>query len=310
MLINIEKKDTKFLGKKVPQLIFLSGKGGVGKTSCASGLAYTLAQQNQKVLLISTDPAHSIGDSLKTELNPGIMTRYDEKLSLYLLELAFKPEKKNKKSNFFAELLFPSSEEFIILTELGLILTNLIKTKNIFDFVVIDMAPSGHSMRLLQFPNKLKNYIKKIDEVGNRLKKIENTSAKSDNTKPNLKNKTIINRLKVFIKVLKNPNVSQFILVGIPETLSYLESKRFYELIQKLDIPCNNYILNKLESFNDVNNSHCKFCTKRRQNQKEIVQKIKKEFKDLNITEIKLFSMEMNGADSLGKMNLLDLSSF
>ena len=276
---------------EVPQLLFFSGKGGVGKTTCASGLSFSLAKNGYKVLTISTDPAHSLGDAFDCNLTPGIITRYRNQLKLYLLELSFS-DKEPSKSNFFKELVFPSSEEFLIVTELGLILTDLIKSEKIFDYIVIDMAPSGHTIRLLQFPEKLKKYFRKITNLSGKLNKIagrEDNGIKSSR----LSNKTIIKRLDIFIQALKNPKITQFMIVGIPEYMSYIESKRLYSILENLQIPCSNYIINKVEEFD---NEHvCRFCSKRQESQKEVIKKINQEFNDLKITQINLYSDEING---------------
>ncbi len=53
------------------KIIVLSGKGGVGKTTCASSSAIWAAEHGRNTLIISTDPAHSLGDSLGIDLPPG-----------------------------------------------------------------------------------------------------------------------------------------------------------------------------------------------------------------------------------------------
>ena len=55
------------------KLILFSGKGGVGKTTCASAAAVRLADAGYRTLLVSTDPAHSLSDSLEREIGPEVL---------------------------------------------------------------------------------------------------------------------------------------------------------------------------------------------------------------------------------------------
>ena len=59
------------------KFLLVGGKGGVGKTSVASALAITLAKEGKKILLISTDPAHSISDSFALDFSSGEITKVE-----------------------------------------------------------------------------------------------------------------------------------------------------------------------------------------------------------------------------------------
>ncbi len=69
------------------KMIMFGGKGGVGKTSCAASSAIWAAEHGRNTLIISTDPAHSLGDSLGVELSPGVPTPIEGIDNLTALEI-------------------------------------------------------------------------------------------------------------------------------------------------------------------------------------------------------------------------------
>ena len=69
------------------RMVMFGGKGGVGKTSCAASSAIWAAEHGRNTLIISTDPAHSIGDSLGVDLTPGVPTPIEGIVNLTALEI-------------------------------------------------------------------------------------------------------------------------------------------------------------------------------------------------------------------------------
>ncbi|MBD3352524.1 MAG: AAA family ATPase [Candidatus Lokiarchaeota archaeon] len=292
-----QNEKAKFNGQDFPKMIFFTGKGGVGKTTCASLFGKTLANQQNRVLIVSTDPAHSLGDSFRIKLKPGEIVKISDS-TLYVVELSFKEkgyDGQKSKINFFSEILFPTSEEFSILYEVSDLLVNILNKNNIFDYILFDMAPSGHTLRVLNFPNKLKTYLRKIYKLNSSINKVRhsNNSSLTKNLGSKRKIQETIIRLKVLLKMLRSPSICQFILVGIPEYLSYIESVRTFEALNKIGIHCNNYILNKIETLREDEIS-CLFCSHRIKKQKEITNLIKNHFQGLNVLSIPLKNLEID----------------
>lgn len=69
------------------QFVFVGGKGGVGKTTSSSAIALSLSDKGHKTLLVSTDPAHSLGDALGVDLSSGKLVRIDTETNLWALEI-------------------------------------------------------------------------------------------------------------------------------------------------------------------------------------------------------------------------------
>ena len=66
---------------------FFGGKGGVGKTTCAGAAALARAERGHRVLIVSTDPAHSLGDLLDRRLGPAARPVPTRRGALYAAEL-------------------------------------------------------------------------------------------------------------------------------------------------------------------------------------------------------------------------------
>ncbi|MFX1286923.1 MAG: ArsA family ATPase, partial [Promethearchaeota archaeon] len=175
------------------KIVMFGGKGGVGKTSCAASSAIWAAEHGRNTLIISTDPAHSLGDSLGVELAPGIPTPIENIDNLTALEI-------NPKANI-AE--FKGLTEINPLEEMGMgdvmeempILGDLedltsmnppgideaiafgkilefIETEHDYDLIIFDTAPTGHTLRFLGLPETLSGWIGKLIKMRMRIGKM------------------------------------------------------------------------------------------------------------------------------------------
>jgi len=148
------------------KLLFVGGKGGVGKTTCAAALALGLANEQRRVLLVSTDPAHSLADlfdrrigNRETRLRPGLRALEidpDAEVKRYLERV------KTNMRRFVRPAMYPEIERQMELTrqapgavEAALMqrMAELMDTgPDRHDTVIFDTAPTGHTLRLLALP--------------------------------------------------------------------------------------------------------------------------------------------------------------
>jgi arsenite-transporting ATPase len=194
----VEDIETSVKSGDPPRVVFVGGKGGVGKTTISSALAVSLTssyEQDLKVLIISTDPAHSLGDALDVDLRsskgkPMVMTDPLTGGRLYACEVdaaaaldEFRSSLAAFDINRLADALGVSTsllESFGLQEFSGLLnnpppgtdelvaLSNVLDPNSVaasFDVVIVDTAPTGHTLRLLALPQFLDTFLGKLIQL-------------------------------------------------------------------------------------------------------------------------------------------------
>jgi arsenite-transporting ATPase len=155
-----------------PRTILYTGKGGVGKTSVAACTARTCAAQGRKTLIVSTDPAHSLSDSLAVDCGgePTLVSA-----GLWGQEIRAQDEMQRHWSGvqeWLGELLVErgvdriSAEELTVppgMDELfALLRLQEHHGSGDWDVIIVDCAPTGETLRLLSFPDVARWWIDKV----------------------------------------------------------------------------------------------------------------------------------------------------
>ena len=264
--------DKEGLGPVQQQLILFGGKGGVGKTTIAAATAIHLARGNQgeKVLLFSTDPAHSLSDSLDQRIGNQI-TPVAGTDGLFALEMEatklledLKRQYQTAISDLFNKFLAGSfdapfdrqvMEELIALTPPGLDeLMGLMKImefveKKEFDRYILDMAPTGHALRFLETPGIVRKWFITIFKL---LLKY-GSMAQSGRVAELLQEKS--KQLRLVQQLLVDPERCQFITVAAPQAMVVLETARLLGRLAELSIPCRWVVVNMVTP-----PTKCAFC--------------------------------------------------
>lgn len=282
-------------GKKGTQFVFVGGKGGVGKTSSSSAIALSLSNQGFRTLIVSTDPAHSLGDALDVNLSSGMVTPIVTEQNLWALEVDVEDavEKLRDLSANLDSASLASSlgipKDFIDalgLEDLAGIFSNLppgideiVSLSKIFEYanerlpngnprfdrVVIDTAPTGHTLRLLQLPSLLGsltgNLIKFRNKLQSSLDMLKNMfgmggggGGSSGGPGGNLgtlnemldKLEDLQSRLSIMKTSLKDNDMTQFVVVTIPTVLAVTESKRLISDLQSQGISVSAIVCNQI----------------------------------------------------------------
>lgn len=161
--------------------ILFTGKGGVGKTTVAAATGVRTSSLGYKTLIISTDPAHSLSDSLQTEMGPEPTEVED---NLYGMEVNVEHELErhwNVIKDYLTVFFKAQGIEDVIAEELAIFpgfdeLASLLHLLTYhenkeFDVIILDCAPTGETLRLLSVPEVAKWYMNRFFGIEKRLMK-------------------------------------------------------------------------------------------------------------------------------------------
>ncbi|MEI7828694.1 MAG: ArsA family ATPase [Prolixibacteraceae bacterium] len=291
------------------ELIILGGKGGVGKTSCAIATALALSL-NYKTLLISTDPAHSLSDSLEQEIGFRIVeikgTKQLSAIEVIAEEALLKflsghQEQLKKLLETSTNLDNEDIEQMLTLSIPGIdevmsfkTIIDLIEEGN-FEKYVVDTAPTGHALRLISSPKMLDDWIKVAAKMRWKYRYMITSFSGSyhmdevDTLLLNLK-KTV----KRIENLLRNKSKCEFIPVCIPEAMAIMETTRLLSDLDQTGIIPKQIIVN-----NVMVSDESDFCRRRKRGQAPYLQQIGQLFSHLNRVEVPMFAEEVKGIETL-----------
>ncbi|HEY9699713.1 MAG TPA: ArsA family ATPase [Trichocoleus sp.] len=246
------------------RLAMFSGKGGVGKTTSSCGFARQLAQQfpDDRILLLSTDPAHSLSDVLQMAVEDQARTLADlpnlqvRALDAEALLQEFKAQYGKvlellvERGSFVQgedlspvwDLSWPGVDELMGILEIQRILRD-----QEADRVVVDMAPSGHTLNLFGLMDFLDNLLSAMDLFQEKHRVItqsftgQYSADEADRFLVEMRADLASGR-----QLLQDPVRTACLIVTIAEPMSYLETRRFLEALKELRIPVRGIFVNRL----------------------------------------------------------------
>ena len=298
------------LTKTSLKLILFGGKGGVGKTTCASSTGLYLANNNKNTLLISTDPAHSLSDSLGKEIGDEIkQIEGVDKLSAIEISAEkalsrFKIEYDDELRRLFDTSTYLDREDIDSILALPIPgIDEVMGFKTIVDFIeegkfdkyIVDTAPTGHALRLLTLPELLDDWIKVMAKM--RWKYRYMVTSFAGKYKPDSADDFLMSMKKTVKKIeglLRDQSRCEFIIVTIPEDMAIKETERMIKSLDQYGMKVRQLIIN-----NVFPECTCHFCQARREGQDKYIREIRDKFSDLKTITIPLQPQEVKGIGSL-----------
>ncbi len=304
---------SRWRGLDQAELILFGGKGGVGKTTTAVATALHLnsTSAGKKTLIFSTDPAHSLSDSLQQEIGDKVtpVRRVDGLFALELNPARLLHELKQGYRETIAET-FDSflgegvdlpydraiMEELINATPPGIDeLMGLMKIMDFmeageFDRYILDMAPTGHALRFLELPDIIREWLKTALRLILKYRGV--ARAQLDKTAELLLRWS--KQLRLVERLLRDPQRCQFVCVTIPEAMSLAETRRLVQRLAGLRVACREVIVNMV-----IPPTDCRFCSAKRWQQQGRLKELGSF--DLELTEVPLFPKQIVGLEALGE---------
>lgn len=298
--------------------IIFTGKGGVGKTSVAAATALRAADMGYKTLIMSTDPAHSLGDSLDIELGPSPVkvaeNLWGQEVSVFGdLNLNWDVVREH-----FAHLMASRGIEGVYAEEMGvlpgmeeLFSLSYIKRYNEeqkdFDLLVVDCAPTGETLRLLSLPETFGWFIKMIRNIekymvkpmirplSKKVKKLDDFVAPEEVYE---KVDNLFSSTEGIIDLLADGTKTTMRLVMNPEKMVIKESMRALTYLNLYGITVDRITINRVMP----DQSPDPYFQQWRNIQQKYIDQINSAFAPIPVAEVPLFNNEVVGLEMLRKV--------
>jgi len=340
-------------GVDAPDYVLYGGKGGVGKTTMAAATGLASAAGGVNTLVVSTDPAHSspIPTRRRSRRNQRAFARTcrctpprstpttrwrrdvrrrrrpprrdgrDGDAMGGMMGGASDPDgpADDEADGGLGSLLggtMPGADEAAAMRQL---LEYLDDPR--FDRVIVDTAPTGHTLRLLQLPEIMDSMIGRVMKLRNRFSGMMDGikgmfGGGDDDPDPSADLDELRERIERLRSVLQDPEKTDFRVVTIPEEMSVTESERLVARLDEFGIPVNTLVVNRvMEGVGDVtdgsgaaidpewvvepNPDSCEFCARRWEVQQAALRRATDLFRGRDVKRVPLLAKEVRGEAAL-----------
>jgi arsenite-transporting ATPase len=294
-----------FLEDQQLRLLLFGGKGGVGKTTCATAAAIQLATRypQRTFLLASTDPAHSLSDSLAgTALPENLTVReidFRQSLEQFRAKHVAHFREIARRGTFlddddiskFLDLSLPGFDELMAFLNIAAVLR-----EEEYSCMLLDTAPTGHTLRFLELPDLMRVWLGACDAMLAKhrfLAQLYGPSEREDGTEAFLAElRDSINRLAA---LLTDHGQCRFVPVMLAEAMSVNETERLVARLRSLQISVEDMLVNRLFP----SSAECLVCREAHRQQERELARAADLFSGLTMWGIPMYSAEVCGNEAL-----------
>lgn len=296
------------------RVLVYTGKGGVGKTSVAAATGLRSARLGHRTIVLSTDAAHSLGDSYQTRLGPE-PTKLADNLWAQEIDALHEMERNwGKIQDYLGRLLslpgmsqiaveeltvFPGTEELFSLLEICRHVRG-----GAYDVIIVDCAPTGETLRLLSYPDVLRWWMDRIFPMQRRAMKILRPMAQPLLSVPLPTDdvfeatQALFNEIVFVHQVLTDTASSSVRLVLTPESMVISEARRSFTYLNLFGFRTDAVIVNRVVP-DEVTDDYFR---RGKASQEKQLHKVEEAFGPVPILLVPLYGEEVLGLDMLDKM--------
>jgi arsenite/tail-anchored protein-transporting ATPase len=292
---------------------FFAGKGGVGKTTCAAAAALAAAESGRRVAIVSTDPAHSLGDALGQRVGAvprRVRTRggrldaleldADRTLARWLARRRATLRMIAERGTYLDEedlerllrLSFPGVDELTALAEV-----TRLGRRGRYELVVVDTAPTGHTLRLLGMPETLRRIAQVLTDLHAKHRFLTDTLGRGYRAGPADR---LIDELdgdgRRLAALLRDPDRCRFTWLLLAEDLSFEETRDGLAALTREGIQVGELVINRLTPTPD---RPCALCAGRRADEARVVAETRRTFARLPLRTLAALDEEPRGVPKL-----------
>jgi len=294
---------------------FFGGKGGVGKTTIAAATALAAADRGHRVLLVSTDPAHSLGDALERRLSTRpsrIATRRgalaaveldaDRALERWLAARRRPLRTIAARGTYLDEddidrllaLSLPGVDELIGLVEL-----HRLATAAPHEQIVIDTAPTGHTLRLLAMPDTLARIAGVLaDMLAKHQFLSESLAGAHRRDAADALVAEIDGQARALHALLRDPARCRFTWILLPEPLAVEEARDGIRALEEAGIAVDGIVVNCVTR----GDARCALCAARAAAERQIIARLPELFPRRRVSLLPALDREPRGATALRRV--------